>query len=52
MPGGGVSPNCRCCDDFLIALLDLPGDFWPDLAIALPDKLYDRINQYLERRLS
>jgi hypothetical protein len=26
--------------------------FWPDLDIALPDKLYDRVNQYLERRLS
>jgi hypothetical protein len=24
-------------DDFLIALLDLPGDAWPDLVAALPE---------------
>jgi hypothetical protein len=35
-------------DDFLIALLDLPGDAWPDLAAALPDDLYDRIDRYLK----
>jgi hypothetical protein len=39
-------------DDFLIALIDLPGDTWPDLAAALPDEIYDRIDKYLEARLS
>jgi hypothetical protein len=39
-------------DDFLIALLDLPGDTWPGLAAALPDELFDRIDRYLEARLS
>jgi len=39
-------------DDFLIALLDLPGDTWPDLAAALPNELFDRIDRYLEARLS
>jgi hypothetical protein len=39
-------------DDFLIAMLNLPGDAWPDLAAALPDEIYDRIDQYLETRLS
>jgi hypothetical protein len=39
-------------DDFLIALLDLPGEAWPDLAAALPDELYHRIDQYLEARVS
>jgi len=38
-------------DDFLLALFDLPGDAWPDLAAALPDELYDRIDQYIERCL-
>jgi hypothetical protein len=36
-------------DDFLIALLELPGDAWPDLAAALPDELYDRIDRWLLR---
>jgi hypothetical protein len=39
-------------DDFLIASLDLPGDAWPDLAAALPDQIYDRIDRCLEGRLS
>ena len=38
-------------DEFLITLLELPGDTWPDLAAALPDELYDRIDQYIERCL-
>ena len=38
-------------DEFLITLLELPGDAWPDLAAALPDQLYDRIDQYIERCL-
>jgi hypothetical protein len=36
-------------DDLLLGLFDLPGDAWPDLAVALPDELYDRIDQYIER---
>jgi hypothetical protein len=39
-------------DDFLIALLDLPGDAWPDLVVALPDELFDRVDRYLEVRSS
>jgi hypothetical protein len=39
-------------DDVLIALLDLPGDAWPDLVCALPEELYDRIDRYLEASLS
>jgi hypothetical protein len=39
-------------DEFLIALLGLPGDAWPDLAVTLPDELYDRIDRWLEARLS
>jgi hypothetical protein len=39
-------------DDFLIALLDLPGDGWSGIAVALPDEIYDRIGRYLEERLS
>jgi hypothetical protein len=39
-------------DELLIALLvDLP-DIWDDLAAALPDEIYDRIDRYLEGRLS
>ena len=39
-------------DDFLIALLELPGELWSDIALALPDELYDRIDRYLNARLS
>jgi hypothetical protein len=35
-------------DDLLLGLFDLPGDAWSDLAVALPDELYDRIDQYIE----
>jgi hypothetical protein len=38
-------------DDFLIALLDLPGDGWLDLTAALPDEIYDRIDRWMEVRL-
>jgi hypothetical protein len=41
-------------DNFLIALLDLSGDEWDawmDVAAALPDELYDRIDHYIERCL-
>jgi hypothetical protein len=38
-------------DDLLATLLiDLP-NMWDDLASAIPDKLYDRIGQYIERCL-
>jgi hypothetical protein len=37
-------------DDFLIGLLELPGDTWPDLAAALPDELFDRIDRWMEVR--
>jgi hypothetical protein len=39
-------------DDFLIALFDLPGDAWSDIALALPDGLFDRIDRYLYTLLS
>jgi hypothetical protein len=39
-------------NDFLIALIGLPGVAWPDIAIALPDELYDRIDRYLGNHLS
>jgi len=44
-------------DDFLLALLDFPGWsdpeswLWNDVAAALPDELYERIDQYIERAL-
>ena len=37
----------------LIALLDLPGDAWPDIiAAALPDEIFDQIDRYLEKWLA
>jgi hypothetical protein len=42
----------------LIALLDLPGWsdpkswLWDDVAAALPDEIYDRVDHYLETLLS
>jgi hypothetical protein len=39
-------------DELLIALLELPGDGWSDIAVALPDELFDRIDRYLEACLS
>ena len=39
-------------DDFLIALLDLPGDAWPDIAAALPDEVFDRIGRWMESWLA
>jgi hypothetical protein len=35
-------------DDLLIALLDLPGDAWPDLAAALPDELFKRLDRWMD----
>jgi hypothetical protein len=49
-------PAAELLDDFLIALLDLPNwsytalALWTDVALALPDKLFDRLDQYLEAR--
>jgi hypothetical protein len=43
-------------DDFMIALLDLPGWsdpeswLWNDVAAALPDELFDRIDRWMEDR--
>jgi hypothetical protein len=47
----GPEEAAELLDDFLITLLELPGDTRPDLAAALPDELYDRIDQYIERCL-
>jgi hypothetical protein len=50
--GDSAEEAAELLDDFLIALLvDLP-DIWDDLAAALPDEIYDRIDRYLEGRLS
>jgi hypothetical protein len=51
-PAESADETAELLDDFLIALLELPGDAWPDLAAALPDEIYDRIDEYLEARLS
>jgi hypothetical protein len=37
-------------DDLLIALLDLPGNAWPDLAVALPDEVFNRVDRWMEVR--
>jgi hypothetical protein len=39
-------------DDFLLAILDLPGDTWADLAAALPDEVLDRIDRWKEVRFA
>ena len=39
-------------DDLLIALLDLPGDGWSDIMLAVPDEIFDRCERYLETWLS
>jgi hypothetical protein len=48
----GADEAVELLDDFLVALLELPGDTWPDLTAALPDELFDRIDRYLEAWLS
>jgi hypothetical protein len=53
LPGAaaeGLSPDdaAELLDDVLIALLELPGDTWPDIAVALPEELFDRIDSYIE----
>jgi hypothetical protein len=39
-------------DDFLIALLELLGETWPDLIGALPDEVFERLDYYLDTLLS
>jgi hypothetical protein len=51
-PAESPGETAELLDDFLIALLDLPGDAWSDIAVALSDELYDRIDRYLEALLS
>jgi hypothetical protein len=56
-PESATSAKCpdeavELLDDFLIALLDLPGDAWPDLAAALSDELFDRVARYVQSHLS
>jgi hypothetical protein len=51
-PAERSDETAELLDDVLLALLDLPGDAWPDLAAALPDEIYYRIDRYLEGRLS
>ena len=52
VPAESPDEAAELLDDFLIALLELPGDAWPDLAAALPDELFDRIDRHLEACLS
>jgi hypothetical protein len=57
-PAESADEAAELLDDFLIALLDLPSRsvgapcLWTDIALALPDGLFDRIDHYLEARLS
>jgi hypothetical protein len=46
-PAKPLDEAAELLKDFLIALIGLPGDAWPDIAIALPDEVYDRIDRYL-----
>jgi hypothetical protein len=48
----GLEEAAELLDDFLIALLDLLGDTWPEIAAALPDEVFDRIDRWMEVRLS
>jgi hypothetical protein len=50
-PAARPDDAAELLDDLLIALLELPGDTWPDLGAALPDDLYDRIDRDIEKRL-
>ena len=51
-PAARPSQAAELLDDFLLALLDLPGDAWPDIAAALPDEIFGRIDRYLEKWLA
>ena len=48
---GSADEASELLDDLLATLLiDLP-NMWDDLAAGIPDELYDRIGQYIERCL-
>jgi hypothetical protein len=49
-PAESPDEAAELLDDFLLALLDLPGDAWPDLAAALPDEVFGRIDRWMEVR--
>jgi len=51
-PGEFADEAADLLDGLLLALLDLPGDVWPDLAAALPEEVFDRIDRYMEARLT
>ena len=51
-PAESPDETADLLDDFLIALLGLPGDAWPDIAATLPDEVFEGIDRYLERRLA
>jgi hypothetical protein len=51
-PAHAAPPAAELLDDFLIALLELPGDTWSDIAVAFPDELFDRIDLRMEAFLS
>jgi len=51
-PAESPDEAAEVLDDFLIALLELPGDAWPGLAVKLPDELFDRIDRWMEARWS
>jgi hypothetical protein len=48
----GAEDVAELLGDLLVALVELPGDGWPDLAATLPDELFDRLDRYLETLLS
>jgi hypothetical protein len=51
-PAASADSAAELLGDFLVALVELPGDGWPDLAAALPDEIFDRLDRYLETLLS
>ena len=46
----GADEAADLLDDFLVTLLEMPGDAWPDLAAVLPDEICDRIDRCMEVR--
>jgi len=51
-PAESVGEVEELLDDLLIALLDLPGNAWPDLVARPPDELFDRIDRCMEARVA